>query len=203
MSADEVAACLSRLHIGFCFAPNFHPALAQLREVRKRLGIPTVFNLVGPLLNPCRPQHYVLGVFSTQLLQPFADLLSALNVKKSVVVCADGMDEISCSSITHAIEVDQGRQVAYEIDPRHFGMQIHSSNALQGGEAVNNAALLTQALAGKSGAIADALVLNAAMAIYLYGICNDLRDGITIARQHLLDGSALQLLERWRECGNA
>lgn len=197
-SAIQAETCLSHLGIAFFFAPNFHPALTQMRDLRKRLGIPTVFNLVGPLLNPCRPQHYILGVFSAHLLQIFADLLSELNVKKSVVVCAEGMDEISCSGITRVIEVNQGRQRAYEIDPRQFDIPIHSSAALQGGDARCNARLLLETFSGKSGAIADALILNTGMAVYLYGIGKDLYDSVSIARQHLMNGSALRLLERWK-----
>ncbi len=203
MTPEQIAACLTTLHIAFCYAPSFHPALAQLRQVRKNLGIPTIFNLVGPLLNPCRPNQLILGVFSEQLLQPMADLLLALGLGKSVVVCAAGMDEISCSGMTQIIEVDQGQKLTYTLHPQQFGLPVHPISAIQGGAAPYNARLIIDALAGKPSPIADALLLNAAMAIYIYGLSADLAAAITLAKQQLEQGAGLHLLEQWRNFAHA
>lgn len=197
LSAEKTTKCLDALNIAFLFAPRFHPALAQLRDIRRQISTPTIFNLVGPFLNPARAKHYLLGVFSTELLVPFANILTALGVEKSAVVHGDGMDEITCSGITQVIEISQGKQKAYTLDPQQLGFQYCEKNALKGGDAAYNAQILTETLEGKSGPVSDTIILNAAMAIYLYGKTENLLDAVQLAREHLSSKKALNLLKRW------
>jgi len=197
MPIERIITCLKNLNIAFCFAPNFHPALAQLKTIRREMGTPTVLNLIGPLLNPARAQHYLMGVFSEKLLQPFADVLSGLNVKKSAIVHSNGMDEITCSAPTQVIEIEGATQKSYIINPEKLGFKLYSLDALKGGSATDNAAILRDAFGGKPGAVADTLILNAGMGLYLYGKTENLIDGITLARENLKTGQALTLLEQW------
>jgi len=199
MSPETIARCLELLNIGFCFAPKFNPALIKIRDVRKRLSVATIFNLVGPFLNPANAKHFVLGVYSEELLQPFADTLMELRVEKSVVVHSDGLDEISCSGVTQVVEINKGKQVKYEIHPEQFGLNVYQRSDLVGGNSATNALLITQALEGVTGAIADALILNAGMAIYIYGLTDNLADAVNKAKEVLSKGSAISLLNRWQD----
>lgn len=199
MSSEKIALCLQTLKIGFCFAPKFNPTLGKIRDVRRRLGIATIFNLVGPFLNPANAKHFVLGVYSEKLLQPFADTLMKLGIEKSVIVHSDGLDEISCSGVTQVIEVYKDQQKKYEIHSEQFGLNVYQRSDLIGGDATTNALLITQALEGVTGAIADALILNAGMAIYIYGLEDNLTDAVNKAKDVLSKGTAINLLNRWQE----
>lgn len=193
-----VAACIDQLNIGFCFAPRFHPALAKLRDLRKRLGFRTIFNLAAPFLNPAGAQHYVLGVYSPACMPLFAEILLALKVRRSAVVHSEGLDEMTCLGKTQVIEVHQGQMRSYELNPMQFSLHCYARGALRGGDAQQNAQLLLQAFSGESGAIADTIIFNAAMAIYLYGITVDLQQAVNVARAGLQQGAALQLLKKWK-----
>ncbi len=199
MSPEEISNCMQILNIGFCFAPLFHPLLIRIREIRSRLGTPSIFNLVGPLLNPAGAQHYLLGVFSPTLLKPFADLLLALKVKKSAVVHSQGLDEMTCAGHTQIIEVDNGVQTAYEILPSAVGLKLYPLEELLGKKPTYNADLLLQVFSGKQGAITDALLLNAGMAVYLFGLAPNLSAAIEQCRDNLKQGRALDLLHRWQK----
>jgi anthranilate phosphoribosyltransferase len=197
MPLEKILHAFNTLNITFCFAPRFHPALAQLRDIRRQIGSRTIFNLVGPFLNPTSAEHYLMGVASPALLQPFADILSALNIKKSAVVHSDGMDELTCSAITQVIEINEGKQKTYTLEPTELGFKRCDKNDLKGGDAAYNANVLRTVFAGKIGPVADTIILNAAMAIYLYGKENNLMDAIRLSREHLLADKAMELLARW------
>ncbi len=199
MSVEKMLHALDALKITFCFAPRFHPALAALKEIRRQMGTRTIFNLVGPFLNPASSQHYLMGVSSVELLQPFADILAALQIKKSAVVHSDGMDELTCGAVTHVIEIDEGRQKSYTLEPADLGFKRCDKAALKGGDAAYNATVLKEVFAGKTGAVSDTIILNAAMAVYLYGKENNLADAVRLSRECLLAGKAGKLLEKWRE----
>ncbi len=203
MPASQIVECLEQLNIAFCFAPNFHPALAQMRDIRRSIGRPTVFNLVGPFLNPARAQHYVMGVRTPQLLAPFAEILGQLTSHRSVVVHGNGLDEINCGGVTQVISIDGNRQTEYSLDAQQFGFMPQQPDALRGGNAQHNAELLTAALCGEQPAIADAFVLNAAVAIQIYGLVENLSDAITMARESVASGASFALLQRWQDfCGD-
>jgi len=197
MDIEKTITALNTLNITFCFAPRFHPALAQLRNIRRQIGTRTIFNLVGPFSNPARPQHYLMGVSSRQLLQPFADILSALKIKKSAIVHSDGLDELTCSAPTQVIEIDEGKQKAYVLEPTELGLKRCTKNDLKGGDAKHNAKLLTIALSGEPGPITDTIILNAAMAVYLYGKAGSLIDSVKLVRESLSAGKARELLKHW------
>jgi anthranilate phosphoribosyltransferase len=203
LSPEKSIAIFDAIHLTFCFAPQFHPAFVRLRPIRKGMGTPTIFNMIGPFLNPARPAHYLMGVFSPALLESFADILCALAVKKSAVVHSDGMDELTCYAPTEVIEITQQQKKIYTIHPAQFGFQRCDKTALVGGDAAHNATLLTAALSGQqAGPIADTLILNAAMAIYLYGKTQILSEAVEIARESIASGKAIALLANWKSyCG--
>lgn len=204
LSPEKSIAIFDAIHLTFCFAPQFHPALIRLRPIRKEMGTPTIFNLIGPFLNPARPAHYLMGVFSPVLLEPFADILCALSMQKSAVVHSDGMDELTCYAPTNVIEIMQQQKKSYTIDPTQFGFRPCDKTALKGGDAAHNATLLTAALSGQqAGPIADTLILNAAMAIYLYGKTQILSEAVEIARESIVSGKAIALLQNWKSHSDA
>ena len=199
LSPEKIANCIDTVGIGFCYSPNFHQATKTIRELRKTLGVPTTFNYIGPFLNPARASHLVLGVADPTLLSTMADVLVLMKNKKSVLVHGAGMDEISCVGPTKIIEIDQGQKTEYMLDPKKLGLSYCTVEDLRGGDAKTNANLLKNTLKGKKGPIADTLLLNAAVALYIYGISPTIDDALTIAKENLSNGNALKLLNHWIE----
>ncbi|MFT3742112.1 MAG: anthranilate phosphoribosyltransferase [Gammaproteobacteria bacterium] len=198
LSADAIAACIEAFGMGFYFAPNFNPLLTQLKTIRRHLAIPTVLNLVGPFLNPAQPKHYLMGVSSPRLLPVYADILSKLTVGKSVVVHSEGLDEMSCCGETQVIEIENGQKKSYKITPKMLGLTEISRDALKGGDANTNATILRAALSGEKSTVSESLILNAAMAIYLYGLEKNLPSAVARAQENLYQGCALEVLKKWQ-----
>jgi anthranilate phosphoribosyltransferase len=207
LSAEKIAQGIDAVGIGFCYAPHFHPALNILRTVRKSLAIPTTFNLLGPLLNPANPQHVLLGVFHPDLMQPIAQALQSSGIKRSMVVHGSNLDEMSCLGPTRVLEISQDGVHAMEIEPKKFGLSICNLEALKGGNAQTNAAILLRIFDNKytknhPGA-AETLILNAGVALYLYGSHDSLSECIQHAKENLYTGQALRLLNNWRAFSNS
>ncbi len=198
MSPQQIAAGIAEYNIGFCFAQRFHPVMAKLRDVRRRLGVPTIFNLIGPFLNPARPQHYLIGAFSADLLPKFAEILLAMNLGRSAVVHSMGMDEMSCYGITEMIVVENGEQHHEHINPEALGLALIPQGSLKGGSPDFNAEIISKTLAGEINLLTDTLILNAATALYLYGLSANITDGIEYARSALQAGKAMTLLTQWQ-----
>ena len=196
--------CLEKAGVGFLFAPAYHPAFKAIVGVRKQLatkGIRTIFNLIGPLLNPAKPQCQLVGVFSRELCPAFAEILHRLGRESAWVVhgtTGDGrsVDEVSLLGSTRVCKSgSMQEQVDEEIRPRDFGMHHAEVTELQGGDAVANAAILENILCGKeTGPKRDMVLLNAGAAIACCGLADDLGDGIELARTVIDDGSALDRL---------
>src|SRR5262249_10513146 len=138
LSNDALQHSIETHHFGFCFAPLFHPAFSALRTVRKNIPTSTVLNLLGPLLNPTNAQHYVFGVAKKALLSQFAEILLQLNVKKSVIVHSQGMDEMSMAGTTEVAEINDGTIRYYTVTPQDFGLTPCEITELQGGNATEN-----------------------------------------------------------------
>lgn len=202
LNSQGVAHCIKTLGIGFCYSPHFHHITQTLRQLRKQLNIPTTFNILGPLLNPVKAQHLLFGVAEKKRMTLMADVLMQLNHKKSVIVHGCGLDEISGVGPADIIEINQGIKKDYTLDPLDFGIDRCRVDDLRGGDATTNAALLLEAFNGKKGPIADALILNAGMALYLYGIHLDIHDAIYHARETLYQGTVTSLLNKWVKLSN-
>lgn len=208
LPAERFRECLEVAGLGFMFAPMYHPAFKAVVGVRKSLaakGLRTIFNSIGPLLNPARPQCQLVGVFARELCPAFAEILQRLGRESAWVVHGttdDGrsVDEVSLMGSTRICKAGLYQDLEdEEVRPRDFGM-VHARVAdLQGGDAADNARILVDILAGREvGPKRDMVVLNAGTALACAGLADDIGDGIGIAREVLESGAALERLERLR-----
>lgn len=197
LDARDLERVLEKVGISFLFAPKLHPAMAAVVGIRKELGMRTIFNLLGPLTNPARAKRQVLGVYAPHLVPLLGKVLFALGAKHAMVVHSDdGMDEISPSAGTEVCEVrEDGGTRRYRIEPEDLGLKRSPVGALRGGDAATNAAIARRVLAGERGAARDAVLANAAAAIYVGGIASDLRGAADLARESIDAGWAARKLE--------
>jgi anthranilate phosphoribosyltransferase len=192
-----VARCIEEAGMGFLFAPAFHPAMKFAGVPRRELGVPTVFNVLGPLTNPARPQYQLLGVSSVEVMDLVASSLLKLGVTSALVVhSADGMDEISLNGPTQVREVRTGQVRAYEVEPGDFGVSSAGPEAIRGGDAETNSAILRGILDGERSPARDAAVINAAAALYASDRASDMHEGARLAADALDSRAAKLVLER-------
>ncbi len=196
LEPEAVARLVREVGIGFLFARSFHPAMRHVAPVRSELGVRTVFNLLGPLTNPARPAYFLLGVFDPALLEPMARALSALGVKRALVVHGEGADELVLGENEVVEVLDTGIR-RYRLHVRELGLDPAPIEALKGGTPEENAEVLRRILAGEeTGPKADAVALNAGAAIYAAGRAESLRAGVERARALLSEGAPARVLER-------
>lgn len=197
--APERAAQLLDAHdLTFLFAPTYHPAMRHVAQIRRELGFPTVFNLLGPLCNPLRPQRQVLGVYKPELVDLMALALKALGVQRALVVHGHGgLDELSLSGPSQVAELlADGTLRRYLADPAAYGLTLAPNQALSGGDAGTNAALIRGILACEiRGPRREAVIWNSAAALMVGGVAADLEEGIRLAARALDSGAALRKLE--------
>lgn len=199
LSPEKISQCIDQVGIGFCFAPNFHPVMKVLRTFRKQLNVPTIFNFLGPLLNPANPKNILFGIFDESRMHLVAHSLQRMGMTKSLVVHGHGLDELSTMGPCKVLEVTDTDIQEFMLDPAALGLSLCNLSALQGGHAKMNAEILLSAFSGKKTPISDTLILNAAAALYLYGKYLSLADAIPHARDNLYSGKSLSLLNHWRE----
>lgn len=190
LSPQRVAACLNQLGIAFLFAPAMHSAMKHVQAARRELRLRTVFNLLGPLTNPAHASAQVVGVYSAELVEKLAEALSMLGLRRALVVHgADGLDEITITGITRIAEVRDGQVHSYEVTPEEFGITRASIDAISGGDAAENAAIILGILDGAKSPRRDVVLLNAAAALVAAGRVNHLGDGVPMAA-HAIDSGA-------------
>lgn len=195
LSPVESANNLNDLGIAFLFAPLYHPALAKVAVHRRELGVRTIFNLLGPLLNPASAPYQLIGVSSTSVLPKMAEALQILGSERAVVVVGeDGLDEVSLAAPTQAILVQANELVPFRIIPEEYGFTRCTLAELQGGTPVENARLTLEILQEKTGPRRDIVLLNAAVALYAAGRAQDVASGVEMARESLDSGAALAKL---------
>jgi anthranilate phosphoribosyltransferase len=192
---DDVTSMVEEIGIGFLFAPRFHPALLHAARVRRDLGFSTVFNLLGPLLNPAGAQARLCGVYSPALIQRVAEALRALGAERAMVVHGDGLDEITVSGSTFVGELSQGRIRQYSLAPERFGIARAPRSALAGKGPEENAAIIRGVLSGEEGPARDVVVMNAGAAIYLGGVADTLSGGMFKAVEAIDSGAAQRKLQ--------
>lgn len=193
---EGVARCIDEASIGFCFAPRFHPAMRFAGPVRRELGVPTVFNLLGPLTNPAGAKRQVVGVATPEVGPKLAAALRLLGAEAAWVVHGDdGLDEITTTTTT---TVWDGSEI-HSIDPSSVGIRKVMGSELAGGAPSDNAAICVRILEGEAGAVTDAVALNAAAALVVAGVTPDLQAGLAAARESLASGRAKVALERLRD----
>lgn len=198
IDASKGKEVLNKINICFMFAQNYHLAMKYIAPVRRELGIPTVFNILGPLTNPAGASYQVMGVYSKDLVEPLARVLNNLGVKRGMVVYGeDGLDEISMSDYTTICEIKDGTYQSYRICPEDFGLMRCQKEDIVGGDPQMNAQITRDILDGKQSPCFDAVVMNAGAGIYIGGKANSLKEGMEIAREILLNGKAKEKLEEF------
>jgi anthranilate phosphoribosyltransferase len=210
LGAAAVGECVSEAGIGFCFAPRFHPALRHAAVARREIGVPTVFNVLGPLTNPARPAAQAVGVADARLAPVLAGVLAARGVSALVLRGNDGLDELTTTTTSQVWWVREGEISAEVVDPDEIGVARSVPGALRGGDARVNAAIGRRMLAGEAGPVRDAVLLNAAAALVAAehrragaALSDLLVAALARAREALDSGNAASVLARWVEVSQA
>ena len=200
------ARCVELLNeVGMCFffAQKYHTSMKYVGAIRKELGFRTVFNILGPLTNPGSPAMQLLGVYDEYLVEPLAQVLVSLGVKKGMVVYGqDKLDEISLSAPTKICEIKDGWFKSSVITPEQFGLTRCTKDDLKGGSPAENAAITREILNGAKGPKRDAVLMNAGAALYIGGKAPDMQAGIQLAAELIDSGKALATLEKFIEVSN-
>ena len=203
LDGKGVEQCVAQLGIGFCFAPIFHPAMRFAAPARKELGLPTVFNILGPLANPAQPKAAAIGVADDRMHLVMAQVLATRGVDGFVFRGDDGLDEITLSSTTSVLSIGGGEIRSDLIEPGDFGISRAPVTDLVGGDATENARITTAIFAGERGAPRDAVLLNAAAAIAAFdgegelSVHERLAKGLKKASAALDSGATAALLKKW------
>lgn len=199
VAAEE---CLNTIGIVFMYAPIYHSAMKYVANARKEIGIRTVFNVIGPLVNPASVKHQLIGVYSEALLKPIAKVLRNLGSKRAMVVHgADAMDEITVTGKTRVAELKEGVVKTYQLDPSDYGIKQASIEDLRGGEnPEDNAKIALSILKGEEkGPKKDVAVINAAAAILVAEGAKDLKEALELANNSIVSGNAHKKLENLSE----
>lgn len=194
---------LEEAGICFFFAQKYHTSMKYVGAIRKELGFRTVFNILGPLTNPGSPKLQLLGVYDEYLVEPLAQVLISLGLKRGMVVYGqDKLDEISMSAPTTVCEFKDGWYKTYTIAPENFGLNRCEKSDLTGGTPAENAEITRAILKGEKGPKRDAVLLNAGAALYISGKAETLQNGITLAAKLIDSGKALETLQKFIELSN-
>ncbi len=193
---DRCGEILAEIGIAAFFARTAHPAFRFVGPVRAEIGIRTLLNCLGPLLNPAGARHQIVGVYARELVEPLAGALSELGAVRALVVHgSDGLDEITTTGPTHAALAQEGKVELFEIQPETLGVERAVSADLLGGDAEENARILRAILAGESGPKRDIVCLNAAGALWAGGVVEGLEEGLVRAADSIDRGEATRKLE--------
>jgi len=193
---ETVAKSIAEAGIGFMFAPTYHPAMRHAAGPRRELGVRTVFNILGPLTNPARAGHQIVGVPRPELVETIANVLGELGTRHAIVVHgADGLDELSLSGPSIVAEYKNGVVTTHEVAPQELGLRHATVDQIQGGEIDRNRQIIENVLNGEPGPYRDIVVLNAAAALIAGDAATGFADGIESARESLDSGNARERLE--------
>ena len=197
---EQIAEQLSTLKIAFLHAPNFHPVLGSLREIRSDIPHATIFNLIGPLCNPAPLHSQIVGVNRVDLLEDYAKVLHLLGRQRAIVISgADGLDEASLHGVTKFATVINGQVKIHSITPDQLGFERITLNDIKGGTAQQNADILVDVLNNRKSAYLDTVLLNAAFGLISYGVTSNFRMAIQLARNSITSGKALAKLRSMQQ----
>jgi anthranilate phosphoribosyltransferase len=203
LSADQSAKILSDVGLCFMFAPGYHASMKHAAPVRREMGTRTIFNILGPLSNPAYATIQLLGVYDEKLINPLANTLKNLGVKRAMVVHGnDGLDEISLTTTTKVCELNEGKLASYTIDPRDYGFSLCKAQDLVGGDAAQNAVIALDILAGARGPKRDVVLLNAGACLYMAGKANSMAGGVKLAAETIDNGAAKKKMEAFVQSTN-
>lgn len=202
-SPNRCIELLKEAGMCFFFAQKYHTSMKYVGPIRKELGFRTVFNILGPLTNPGSPKMQLLGVYDEYLVEPLAQVLINLGVKRGMVVYGkDRLDEISMSAPTAVCEFKDGWFKSYTIAPEDFGFERCTKEDLKGGTPEENAKITHEILGGAKGHKRNAVLMNAGAALYIGGKAETLKDGIALAAEIIDSGKALETLDKLIEVSN-
>lgn len=200
---DQVTQCIESVGAGFMFAPMFHPAMKYAAPVRRELGIPTIFNLLGPLTNPAKATHQILGVSRLDLGSQMAESLLKIGIKKGVVVHCEsengGVDELTLSGTNHMWHIDNGIITKSQFTPTDIKMQPVSLSEIKGQDKVYNASIISNILDGKPSPHREVVLLNCGVIALMCELVTNLSDGIKLAKDIIDSGKARAKLNELRE----
>lgn len=197
MTPETASNCLAKANLCFLYAPAYHSGFKHAAPVRKAMGVRTLFNILGPLVNPAQPKVMLLGVYTPDLLQTIAQALLLTGVERAFVVHGSGLDEIALHGATQLIEINQGKLIERTITPEDFGLDSYPLEAIKGGTPQENADIIKAILSGKGEAAHNAaVVINCASLLYLHGKAGSLKAAQEIASQVLASGKGLETLEQ-------
>lgn len=197
MSPDTARNCLDKANLCFLFAPAYHSGFKYAAPVRKAMGIRTLFNILGPLVNPTSPKIMLLGVYIPELLKPIAQALQLTGVKRAFVVHGSGLDEIALHGDTQVIEINNEQLIERTISPQDFGLANYSLEDIKGGSPEENADIIKTILSGKGNEAHNAAVIvNCAALLYLHDKANDLSTAAKIASDVLKSGKGMDTLNQ-------
>lgn len=192
MSPETARRCLDEANICFLFAPHYHSGMRFAAPVRQALKTRTIFNVLGPLINPARPTYQLMGVYSPELLEPIAETLQALGLKKGMVAYGSGLDEIAVHGETQVAEINDGKIRYYTLTPNDFGLKYYTLESIQGGTPDENRKITEALLAGKgTDAQQTAIAINLAPLLMMGGLVDNLKQGAEMAMETLRSGDAL------------
>lgn len=193
----QVERCLNELGICFCFAPLMHPAMKHVAAVRKKLGIRTIFNLLGPLANPAGAAYQLLGVGLPELRPLIASALGMLGTERALVVSGgNGLGEVSLAGTTAVTQIDSDGEREYQWQPSDFGLRQSTLEAIQVTNPEKSAEIVRNVLAGEAGPARDIVLLNAAAGLLAAGKCGTPTEGATLAAEAIDSGASAKLLEQ-------
>lgn len=202
-SPSKCIELLEKVGMCFFFAQKYHTSMKYVGAIRKELGFRTVFNILGPLTNPATPSMQLLGVYDDYLVEPLAQVLVNLGVKRGMVVFGqDKLDEISLSSPTKICEIRNGWFKSYVIKPEDFGFERCSKKDLEGGSPDENAKITLSILNGEKGHKRNAVLMNAGAALYIAGKAENINEGIKLSEKIIDSGKALETLKKLIEISN-
>ncbi|QQZ60680.1 anthranilate phosphoribosyltransferase [Paenibacillus sonchi] len=197
LNAEQARQCLDSIGICFLFAQIYHPSMKHAAAPRKELGFRTVFNMLGPLTNPAGADRQLMGIYDRDKTQTIAHVLKELGSKRAMIVSSlDGLDEISISAPTQVSELKNGVVTTYEITPQELGLSTHPLENVLGGDAAENAAIITGVLQGDVNPYRDIVLANAGACIYVAGLADTLQEGVEQAKAVVDSGAALLKLEQ-------
>lgn len=201
LQPHAIAPCIQDASIAFMYAPHFHPAMRFVSPIRKAIGIRSVFNVLGPLLNPAGCKRIVIGVYTPALLDVFGEVFVALGIEHGLVVHCAGLDELNSIGVADVVEVKLGAPLRrFQLAPEEIGIPRSSLEDLKGGDATENAAILRAVFAGgaaSDNAIGNTIAYNAGAGLYVYGLADSIKSGYELARAKLASGDALATLDKW------
>jgi len=201
---EIVEQCIQEIGIGFLFAPRLHGAMKHAGEVRREIGIRTIFNMLGPLTNPAGATCQVLGVYASELTEVFANVLKNLGTKKALVVHGtDGLDEITLCGETRVTELSNGQIKTYNLNPRTFFDKTYTPENFRGGDPKVNARITRAILAGTKGAPRDIVLINTAAALLVGGTVSNLTEGIKLGEEIIDTSKAENKLQKLIELSNS